>query len=64
MSSAAIPKEQLTAYQRWELDSFDAPKEVPLGDKGRPGGVSSEYQNQPDASRQQKTGAEAPVVCD
>ncbi len=26
MSSSAIPKEQLTAYQRWELDSFDAPK--------------------------------------
>lgn len=25
MSSAAIPKEQLTAYQRWELDSFEAP---------------------------------------
>jgi len=31
MSSPAIPKEQRTAYQRWELDSFDAPKEVPLG---------------------------------
>ena len=26
MSSAATPKEQLTAYQRWELDSFDAPQ--------------------------------------
>ena len=26
MSSLATPKEQLTAYQRWELDSFDAPK--------------------------------------
>ncbi len=26
MSSTAIPKEQLTAYQRWELNSFDAPK--------------------------------------
>ena len=26
MSSTAVPKEQLTAYQRWELDSFDAPK--------------------------------------
>jgi len=26
MSSPAIPREQLTAYQRWELDSFDAPK--------------------------------------
>jgi flagellar assembly protein FliH len=25
MSSQATPKEQLTAYQRWELDSFDAP---------------------------------------
>ena len=31
MSSPAIAKEVLTAYQRWELDSFDAPKEVPLG---------------------------------
>jgi len=38
MSSPATPKEQLTAYQRWELDSFDAPKvsiplegKVPLG---------------------------------
>ena len=31
MSSPAIPKEQRTAYQRWELDSFDAPNEVPLG---------------------------------
>jgi flagellar assembly protein FliH len=29
MSSPATPKEQLTAYQRWELDSFDAQ------DKGR-----------------------------
>jgi flagellar assembly protein FliH len=29
MSNPATPKEQLTAYQRWELDSFDAP------DKGR-----------------------------
>ena len=27
MSSPATPKEQLTAYQRWELDSFDAPKQ-------------------------------------
>ena len=26
MSSPATPKERLTAYQRWELDSFDAPK--------------------------------------
>jgi len=26
MSSLATPKEQLTAYQRWELDSFDAPE--------------------------------------
>jgi flagellar assembly protein FliH len=26
MSSLATPKEQLTAYQRWELNSFDAPK--------------------------------------
>ena len=26
MSSLATPKEQLSAYQRWELDSFDAPK--------------------------------------
>lgn len=26
MSSALTPKEQLTAYQRWELDSFDAPE--------------------------------------
>lgn len=25
MSSQAVPKERLTAYQRWELDSFDAP---------------------------------------
>lgn len=25
MSSMATPKEQLTAYQRWELDSFDVP---------------------------------------
>ena len=38
MSSPAVPKEQRTAYQRWELDSFDAPKvsippegKVPLG---------------------------------
>ncbi|MBE0621516.1 MAG: flagellar assembly protein FliH [Burkholderiales bacterium] len=31
MSSTAIPKEQLTAYQRWELDTFDAPTEVPSG---------------------------------
>lgn len=38
MSSAATPKEQRTAYQRWELDTFDAPKvsippdgKVPLG---------------------------------
>ena len=31
MSSPAMPKEQRTAYQRWELDSFDAPKEAPLG---------------------------------
>jgi flagellar assembly protein FliH len=29
MSSPAMPKEQLTAYQRWELDSFDAPKTGP-----------------------------------
>ncbi|HUX24160.1 MAG TPA: flagellar assembly protein FliH [Burkholderiales bacterium] len=28
MSSPGIPKEQRTAYQRWELDSFDAPKEI------------------------------------
>lgn len=27
MSSLAQTKEQLTAYQRWELDSFDAPKQ-------------------------------------
>ena len=27
MSSAITPKEQLTAYQRWELDSFDLPKQ-------------------------------------
>ena len=26
MSNAALPKEQLSAYQRWELDSFDAPR--------------------------------------
>lgn len=26
MSSQALPKEQRSAYQRWELDSFDAPK--------------------------------------
>ena len=25
MSSPVIPKEQLSAYQRWELHSFDAP---------------------------------------
>ena len=31
MSSPAAVKEIRTAYQRWELDSFDAPKEVPLG---------------------------------
>jgi len=31
MSSPAIAKEELTAYQRWELDSFDAPKEAPWG---------------------------------
>lgn len=37
MSSAATPKEQLTAYQRWELHSFDDPKGVPLG--GDPKGV-------------------------
>lgn len=28
MSSPGIPKEQRTAYQRWELDSFDAPKNM------------------------------------
>jgi flagellar assembly protein FliH len=27
MSSAAVPKEQRTAYQRWELDSFEAPQQ-------------------------------------
>lgn len=26
MSSPTVPKEQRTAYQRWELDSFDAPR--------------------------------------
>jgi len=26
MSNVAIPKEQLTAFQRWELASFDAPR--------------------------------------
>jgi len=31
MSSLATPKEQLSAYQRWELNSFDDPKGVPLG---------------------------------
>jgi flagellar assembly protein FliH len=30
-TGAAAPMAQLTAYQRWELDSFDAPKEVPFG---------------------------------
>jgi len=25
-SDAAVPKEQLSAYQRWELDSFDGPR--------------------------------------
>ena len=34
MSSPGIPKEQRTAYQRWELDSFDAPKvSIPLDGK-------------------------------
>ena len=28
MSSQAVAKEQLTAYQRWELDSFDVPKQT------------------------------------
>lgn len=27
MSSKSIPKEQLSAYQRWELNAFDQPKE-------------------------------------
>ena len=31
MSSPATAKTQLSAYQRWELDSFDAPQEAPLG---------------------------------
>ena len=31
MSNAATPKEQRTAYQRWELDSFDAPKNEAKG---------------------------------
>ena len=26
MSSTAVPKEQRSAYQRWELDTFDAPQ--------------------------------------
>lgn len=30
MSSAPTPKEQRSAYQRWELDSFDAPGNAPL----------------------------------
>jgi len=38
MSSLATPKEQLSAYQRWELNSFDDPKGVPLG--GAPNDVS------------------------
>ncbi len=28
MSSVATPKEQRSAYQRWELDSFDAPQKI------------------------------------
>jgi flagellar assembly protein FliH len=35
MSDSAAPKQQRSAYQRWELDSFDAPKEALLG--GAPG---------------------------
>jgi flagellar assembly protein FliH len=27
-SDAALPKEKLSAYQRWELDSFDGPRRV------------------------------------
>lgn len=37
MSSSIIPKEQLTAYQRYELGSFDSP---PRGDSGRGDSVS------------------------
>lgn len=37
MSSLATPKEQLTAYQRWELDSFDDPNGVPSGDAPKTG---------------------------
>ena len=40
MSSPATPKEQRTAYQRWELDSFDAPKvSIPLEGKVPLGGA-------------------------
>jgi len=40
MSSPAMPKEQRTAYQRWELDSFDAPKvSIPPEGKVLLGGV-------------------------
>jgi len=37
MSNPAATKEQRTAYQRWELDSFDAPKDVPFGGARRSG---------------------------
>ena len=38
MSSPSVPKEQLTAYQRWELDSFDTPREGAPGAASRRGG--------------------------
>lgn len=41
MSSAAIPKEKLTAYQRWELDSFDAPQDARLGGAPTKGGKAA-----------------------
>lgn len=37
MSSAILPKEQLTAYQRWEMDSFDGQQNAVLGSRnGQP----------------------------
>ncbi len=34
MSSRTLPKAQLTAYQRWELDSFDAARPDPVAAPG------------------------------
>jgi len=45
--SKVIPKEQLTAYQRWELAAFDEPPEAPVLDEPPPAVV-------PEAAPQQE----------